>query len=71
MLQRLVEDAHLVIALAAHRLVADRVDPQRLRCLDRTARFVAKAAQRVGVVPVVEVAESDVISGRGRLPRLG
>ena len=70
-LQRFVEDAHLKIALAAHRLVTDRVDPPRLRRLDRTAGFRLKCPQRVGIVSVVEGAEIAVIAGRGRLSLLG
>ena len=53
--------AHLVIAFALHRLVADRVDPARLRDLDRPAGLGLEAVQGRAVVAVVEVGECGVI----------
>ncbi len=62
--------AHLVIALALHRFVADRVDPARLRGLDRRAGLGLEMFQGRAVVAVVEVGERGVIAlGRHRCGR--
>ena len=53
--------AHLVIALALHRFVADRVDPARLRGLDRPAGLGLETFQGRAVVAVVIVGEGGVI----------
>ncbi len=66
---RLVVDAHLVITLAAHRLVADRVDPERLRRLDRASQLGLKRLQRGAIVAVVERYEGFVVGEAGRHPR--
>ena len=62
--------AHLVVALALHGFVADRVDPPRLRGLDRPAGVPLEVFQGRTVVAVVEIDKGDVI-GLGRHRAVG
>ena len=63
--QRIVQMAHLVVALAHHRFIADRVDPARLRSLDGVAVLGGEAVQCGAVFAVVEFGEGVVIGRRG------
>ena len=63
--------AHLVIALADHRLVADRVDPAGLHRLDRAAAFAGESFQGPAVIAVIELAKGRIVAHAGNRPLLG
>ncbi len=64
-LEGLAQIAHLIVALAQHRLVADGVDPAALHGVEAILAFELEFLEGVLVVAVVEIAEGDVIAGAG------
>ena len=59
--ERALQIAEPIVALADHRVVADRVDPAALRRFDRRAQIVAKATQGIAVVAFIEQIEDRVV----------
>ncbi len=60
----LVQLAHVVVALADHRVIADRVDPAALRRLDSAAPFIHEQVAGVLVFALVEGIESRMVRNR-------
>jgi hypothetical protein len=73
MLQGGLQLSHLVVALAEHRMVADRVDPPALRGLDRALPGVLEMVQCVLVFAFRQQPNACVVSNRrdAPLPELG
>ncbi len=70
MVQRLAQPPHVVVALAHHRVVGNRIDPTRLRRLDRAAVLRLELAQSVFIFAVVELAKRRHVAETWNAPLL-